>query len=189
MRIFATVAAVLALGASADAQTAKVASRELGPPEIKKDQYSPTIDVVSSSLAQQQINQTDFEAYTLVGKINKKSGEASFAVQWVRIYKATGWRHYQRASDASGTPLTFKEVSRSATACARGSCLYDETYNIYFSKEQVASGMLEGLDFKIYARDSSSAVVRIPADQMKQFGEKMIEAERSLATKDGGGKP
>lgn len=172
------IGALLGLVLAAPAAAQGMPDQRLGSPLIRQDQYSPTIDVVSAQPEGHEVGKGDFEAYMLVGKIDKKTGEVSVAVQWDRIYVARDWRSYQRAADSSGTPLVFKTVRRTTKGCGAGGCTFDELYAIYFTKEQLAAAVVEGLDFKIWNRDGGTALVKIPASAIKEFGVKMLEAEK-----------
>jgi hypothetical protein len=164
------------LAARAAAQ--EVPKLGLGPPEIRQDVHSPTIDVASARPESHAAAKDEVEVYMLVGKVDRKTGETSVAVQWMRAYMAPDWRNYQRAADSSGTPLVFETAKRSKKGCNAGSCTFSELYNIYFTKEQVSAAIIEGLDFNVWDRDGGSAVVKIPASEIKDFAAKMVEAEK-----------
>jgi hypothetical protein len=146
-------------------------------PVIKNDPYSPAIEVEMGG-GKREGNGT--QIYGLYGAIEKKAGTTRTYVQWAEVYSGSEWRFYSRASNNQGAPLEFKQVDRKVASCSgRGSCVYDETYNVYLTPTQLRQGAVDGLSFKIFGRNGDERIVSLPAAAVSAFNEKMAEAAKS----------
>ena len=142
---------------------------------IKQSAYATSIEV-ESDVGERAGDGTTI--YLLAGSIDKKTGAVRTFVQWGEIYTARDWRFYSRASTNKSEPLEFNEVSRKVSSCSRGSCVYNEMYNVYFTPAQMRQAGSAGLDFKVFGRRGDERVVTIPAAVVADFNAKMVEAAK-----------
>ena len=142
---------------------------------IKSDPYSPTINV-ETDVAETKGNGT--QIFALAGQIDRKTRERTVFVQWGEVYSARAWRFYSRASDDTGTPLRFLQVSRKVSSCPGGTCIYNETYNVYLTPAMIQRGASQGISFKVYSRNGDERIVNIPASTVAEFNSKMAEAAK-----------
>lgn len=146
-------------------------------PTIERDQFSPVIKVVAKG--GERSEGSDSQIYGLYGAIDKKSGATTTYVQWGEVYGSTDWRFYVRASNDKAQPLSMKEVQRNVGRCfSTGRCVYTEVYNIMIPAADLKSGATEGASFKLYAKNGEQRIVKLPAELISKFNEKMAEAQR-----------
>ena len=123
------------------------------------------------------------QLYGVFGLVERKTGDALSFVQWSEEYTANERRNYWRAADR-GANLPFAEVGRKLSPCnGRTGCAHAETFNIYFTAEQMKRAALEGLSFRISSRKGDERIVAIPANTIVGFNEKMAEAARKAPAK------
>ncbi len=119
--------------------------------------------------------------YGVFGLVERKTGDVLSFVQWSEEYSANERRNYWRATDRGAT-LPIAEVGRKLSSCnGRTGCPHSETFNIYFTPEQMKRAALEGLAFRISGRKGDERIVSIPANTILGFNEKMDEATRKQA--------
>ena len=84
------------------------------------------------------------QLYGVFGLVERKTGDVLSFVQWSEEYSANERRNYWRASDR-GTTLPLAEVGRKLSPCnGRTGCAHSETFNIYFTPDQMKRASLEG---------------------------------------------
>jgi hypothetical protein len=107
----------------------------------------------------------DTVLWTLVAQKEKTTGATRYYVQWTNIYSSREWRFYSYANNDAAANLEMIPLGRNVHSCYSNlhTCLYDETYNIYFSKAEIEKGKSAGLAFKIFAKDGSSKVTTVPS--------------------------
>lgn len=139
---------------------------------VKDDQFSKYINY-STGLTKEG-NLYDSTAWVLVANKDKKTNKKFYYIQWMNLYSSNGWRFYYRAANDDAVELKLDQVSRDVSSCGKyRGCTYDETYNIYLTDEMVKKAYDKGMSIKIYAKDSSSKIVTIPAFLVKSLLNRM----------------
>lgn len=147
---------------------------------INEDPASRFIDVEATGGVR---NGDGKQLYGVFGLVERKTGDVLSFVQWSEEYSANERRNYWRAADR-GAALPFAEVGRKLSPCnGRTGCAHTETFNIYFTPEQMKRAALEGLSFRISSRKGSERIVAIPANTIVGFNEKIAEAARKAPAK------
>jgi hypothetical protein len=152
-----------------------IGAPDVGPPPatitVKSDPYKDSIEYQSGVSKSGSL--MDQDIWLLIAQKNRKTGRIIYYVQWANVYDADGWRFYSYANAEGGEKLEFEEVSRDVSNCGSGTCIHDETYNIYLTPEKLSHGATSGISFKIFARDGTSKLVVIPGPVISALREKM----------------
>jgi hypothetical protein len=138
---------------------------------VEDDQYQPYIEYSSEGSIQGPLDNSVI--WVLLARKERATGTVKYFTQWGNFYSTDGWKFYFKANDNNATKLEFVEVGRDVGKCYSSGCSKTETYNIYFTPEQMNAGAVSGLNFKVFAQDGSSQTSTIPAPLVKALLDKV----------------
>ncbi len=99
----------------------------------------------------------------LVGRVDRKTGAATFALQFEIAYNASNKRRYDSARNARAEPLPFHAVPRKAECDRRsGTCTYDELFVVTIPEADLRAAPAEGYQVKAFAKAGPDALISVP---------------------------
>ena len=107
--------------------------------------------------------------WVLVGTKDRQTGSRNFYVQWVGAYRSNNWKYYVQASNNKAETLRFVVVDRDVVSCSGSFCIYNETFNIYFTEDQIHEGASSGLIFKVFAKDGTEKPTVVPGSLVQSM--------------------
>ncbi len=100
----------------------------------------------------------------LLGRVDKKTGDASFAVQVLLAYAKDHRQKFQSARNAKAEKLRMIHVEDLRKSCSRsaGLCAFNEVFDVLIPETDLRGAGPEGYAIKLFARAGSEAVITIP---------------------------
>ena len=89
--------------------------------------------------------------------------DVDYFLQWTSLYVDSDWRRYSMATTQDAEKLKTDVIDRKVASCPAGSCIYNETLNIFFPESLLKENKDTGFNVKIFAQKHSGKVVLIPA--------------------------
>ena len=100
----------------------------------------------------------------LWGRVDKKTGDASFAVQVLLAYAKDHRQRFQSARNAKAQSLHMVHIENLRKGCSRsaGLCNFNEVFDVLIPETDLRGAGPEGYAIKLYARAGSEALITIP---------------------------
>lgn len=101
-------------------------------------------------------------AKQLVGRVDRKTGALTMALQFEIVYVAGNKRRYDQARNARAEPLAFHSVPRRADCPRHKDCTYDELFVVTIPEAELRAAPAEGYQIKAFAKNGPDVLVSIP---------------------------
>ncbi len=135
----------------------------LSEPQKRDDQFAPYQEVVTPTLRSGAI--PNVTLLKLIGRRDRKSGEATALASVQVSYEARSQRHYEIARNSRAETLPLQVVSRGhSTTCRQHLCRYVEDYLVELPLAELRHTPGAAFAFKLFAKGGHDHLVAIPKE-------------------------
>ena len=143
------------------------AANPIGPAVSRDDPFTPYEEHITS--LGRSAASPDFIRYQIIGRRDRKTGVVTTLAEVVVGYTGESQVKYEIARNIRAEALPLTVVTRTS-GCMKKPCVYVERFRVEIAEAELRSAAASsGYSFKIFARDGSEHIIRMPKDLIQSL--------------------